>query len=62
MECHLVSILLQRLVDEGLKFLLVAQLRQALGGGLRLRRVLLLVLDLPEPLVDLVLSHVELRG
>ena len=62
MECHLVSILLQRLVDEGLEFLLVAQLRQALGGGLRLRRVLLLVLDLPEPFVDLVLSHVELRG
>ena len=62
MKCHLIPVLLQWLVDEGLKFLLVAQLRQALGDGLWLRSVLLLVLDLPEPLVDLVLSHVELWG
>lgn len=58
---HLLPILLESLIEENLEFLLHCQLADVLGDRLGLT-ILLLVNDLPEPLVDLILLHFELVG
>ena len=60
MERHLLPVLLQLLVEEDLQLLVRAQLTNVLVDVLLGVVVLLFVVDLPEPLVDLVLLHVEL--
>ena len=52
--------MLQLLVEEDLQLLFCAELTNVLVDVLLCVVILLLVIDLPEPLVDLILLHVEL--
>ena len=57
LERHLISVRLLGLVHEDVESLHYRELTDVLGDGLHLAGFRLLTLELPEPLVDLVLFH-----